>query len=127
VRAWLLTDQSQLTHQSSNLKAPDDNAVVIEHALDCSAAGRASALSEQAVYLSLQSQTLNVYMVPPLAVFVIAGAADIERIADHFNRHLLTQLVYQRVRFRSSDIKRAVAFLNMVFSISRRLQRASSS
>ena len=72
-------------------------------------------------------QMLNVYRVPAVTVFAIAETADIKRIADHFNRHLLTQLVYQRVRFRSSDIKRVVAFFSMVFSISRRLQRASSS
>ena len=36
------------------------------------------------------------------------------------------QPVYQRVDFRSSDIKSAVAFFNMVFSRSRRFTRASS-
>ena len=30
VRAWLLTDQPQLAHQTSNLEAPDDNAFFAE-------------------------------------------------------------------------------------------------
>ena len=72
MRAWLLTDQSQLAHQSSNLEATDDNTFLAEQAFDCSAAGRAAALGKQAVYLSLQGQTLYIHMVPPLAVLVIA-------------------------------------------------------
>jgi len=90
VRTRLLTDQPQLTHQSSNLEAPDDSAVVIEHALDCSATSRAATFGKETVYLSLQGQTLNIHELPPLAVLVIAGTADIKRIADHFNGHLLT-------------------------------------
>lgn len=38
-RAWLLTDQSQLTHQSSNFEAANDNAFLAEQAFDCSASG----------------------------------------------------------------------------------------
>ncbi len=127
VRAWLLTGQPQLAHQSSNLEATDDSAFFAEQAFDCPATGRTAAFGEQAAYLSPQGHTLHINVVPPMAVLVIAGTADIERIADHFNRHSLTQLVYQRVRFMSSDIKRAVAFFSMSFSCSRRLQRASSS
>ena len=55
MRAWLLTDQSQLAHQSSNLEATDDNAFLAEQAFDCSAAGRTATLGKQAVYLSNRS------------------------------------------------------------------------
>ncbi len=127
VRTWLLTDQPQLAHKASNLEATDDSAFLAEQAFDCPAAGGTAALGKQAVYLSPQGHTLHINVVPPMAVLIIAGAADIKRIADHFNRHSLTQLVYQRVRFMSSDIKRAVVFFSMSFSCSRRLQRASSS
>lgn len=44
-------------------------------------------------------------------LLVIAGAANIKPVIDHFNKYLLTQQVYQRVRFMLSDIKRAVVFL----------------
>jgi len=85
MRAWLLTDQPQLAHQSSNFKATNDNAFLAEQAFDCTTAGRAAALGKQAVYLSPQGQALHIYTVPPLAVLVIAGTTDIRRFTDQFN------------------------------------------
>jgi len=43
-----------------------------------------------------------------MAVFVVARTVDIKGCAHHLDRGLLSQLVNQRVRFQSSDIKRAV-------------------
>ena len=85
MRAWLLTDQPQLAHQSSYLEATDDNAFLAEQAFDCPAASRATALGKQAVYLSLQGQAFYIHTVPPLAVLVIAGTADFKRFTDQFN------------------------------------------
>jgi hypothetical protein len=52
MRAWLLTNQSQLAHQTPSFKAVNGNAFVTEKRLDCPAASRTSALGEQSVYLS---------------------------------------------------------------------------
>ncbi len=113
VRAWLFADQPQFVHKAPNLEAANSDAFVAEHVLNRPAASRAAALGEQAVYLSLQGQTLNVNVAPPVAVLVIVGTTDIKRFTDQFRRLLLPQSVYQRVRFISSDIKRVV---NMSYS-----------
>src|SRR5690606_11002135 len=57
----------------------------------------------------------------------LAGSRYIEHAADQIDGLLFTQLIDQRVRSRSSDIKSAVAFFKMAFSRSRRLILASSS
>ncbi|MDP2507301.1 hypothetical protein Q8W32_16455, partial [Oceanobacter sp. 3_MG-2023] len=67
-----------MTTKSSNLEATDGSAFLAEQAFDCPAAGG----SEQAVYLSPQGHVLHINVVPPMAVLVIAGTADIKRIAD---------------------------------------------
>jgi len=68
VRAWLFADQPQFAHLASNLEAANGYAFVAEHVLNRPATSRAEALGKQAVYPSLQGQTLNVNVTPPLAV-----------------------------------------------------------
>jgi|SRR5690554_6095747 len=84
MRAWLLTDQCQLTYQSSNFEATNDNSFLAEQAFNCPAAGKAAALGEQTVYPSPQGQVFHIHTVPPLAVLVIAGTADFKRFTDQF-------------------------------------------
>ncbi len=101
--------------------------MIVQHTLDGAATCRAAAFIEQLVNLGPQGYTLSIHTLDLLAVFVITGTIDIKGCAHHVNRGLLSQLVNQRVRFQSSDIKRAVAFFNMDFSISSRRHRSSSS
>ena len=89
--------------------------------------GRAAALCKQLVDLGPLPQSLSIDTRFRHAVLVITGTGNIKGATDHFGRLVLTQLIYQRVRSSSSDIKRAVAFFSIAFSRSRRLMRASSS
>ncbi|MCY1242143.1 hypothetical protein D9M72_550860 [compost metagenome] len=52
VRAWLLADQTQLTHQPTHAKTANRHAVFAQHAQNAAAAGRASTLAEQLVDLA---------------------------------------------------------------------------
>src|SRR5690554_8032883 len=122
----LLTDQAKLPHQTTYLETANVDALVVQHTHEGAATRRTAAFVEQLVNLGSQSHSLSVHAPHPLAVFVVTGTVDIKGCAYHVNRGLLSQLVDQRVRFQSSDIKRAVAFFSMDFSISSRLHRSSS-
>lgn len=77
--AWLFADRSPLAHQKSKLGVTGDSALFADYVFCCSAGDRRSALDKQLVYRGLQSQTLGICVDPPLAVFVLAGTANLER------------------------------------------------
>lgn len=61
------------------------------------------------------TRSLNIYQTVSLAVFIIAASSYIKYVTNLLYRLMLSQLVYQRGRLRSSDIKRAVAFFKQIF------------
>ena len=58
---------------------------------------------------------------------IVATAIDTQYVTDHIDGVTLFQVVYLRDGGIESDIKRAVAFFSISFSISRRLMRSSRS
>ena len=84
-------------------------------------------MGEQLVHPTAQSKPLNVRSSAPETLGVITRACDFKHLAQPINRLVDAQLVNQRERSRSSDIKSAVAFFSIDFSRSRRAIRASNS
>ncbi len=54
VRAWLLADQAQLTHQPTHTKTANADAILTQHTQNAATASRASTLVEQLVNLTAQ-------------------------------------------------------------------------
>src|SRR5690554_6786161 len=125
--ARLLANQFHFFHQTTYHKAPHHHAFIIKFCLKRSAASRVSTTSEQLTQSDFQRHTLRINFWFTATIFVVARAADPKHTTKHIDWLLLSQLINYRVRFHSSDIKRAEAFFNMSFSISSLRQRASSS
>lgn len=127
MRAGLLADQLQLQHQAAHLEPSDLFAVFPHHRHDATTARSTSSLDEKFIHSAAQPKSLNVRGSASETMGVVAGTGDFKDGAKPINRLLSAQLINQRVRSCSSDIKSAVAFFKMDFSRSRRATRASSS
>lgn len=123
----LFADQLQFPHQASHLEPPDLLAVFLHHRHDAAATGSASTLRKQFVNPAAQPKPLNVWSSAPETVGVVTRTSDIKDSANPINRLVRAQLINQRLRSCSSDIKSAVAFFKMDFSRSSRAIRASNS
>jgi len=107
----LFADQLQLPHQASHLEPPNLLAVCLHHRHDAAATGGASTLRKQFVNPAAQPKPLNVWSSAPETVGVVTRTSDIKDCAKPINRLLGAQLINQRVRSCSSDIKSAVALI----------------
>ncbi len=78
VRARLLADQAQLTHQPTHSETADGHALFAQHAQDAAAAGRAPTLAEQLVDLATQRHAASIDTPPSKTVDVVARPRHIE-------------------------------------------------
>lgn len=70
MRARLLADEPQLTHQTTHLKTSDHHAILAHHAQNTATARSATALAEQLVDPAAQSHTACIDVMPPGTVGV---------------------------------------------------------
>jgi hypothetical protein len=125
VRALVGVEQQTLRLPS--LLVSDLLAIVLHHGHDATATGSTAVLGEQLVHPTAQSKAFYIRCAAPETPSVVARAGHFKHLAQPLNRLVDAQLVNQRERSRSSDIKSAVAFFKIDFSRSRRAIRASSS
>ena len=101
--------------------------VITHHRQDAAAARSAATLREQFIDPTAQPKPLNIRSPATETLGVETRAGDFKHLAQRISRLVDAQLVNQRERSRSSDIKSAVAFFYIDVSRSRRAIRASSS
>src|SRR3569623_973606 len=126
-RARLFADQPQLSHQMTHLEPAYLNAAFLQHVPDRAAASRLTTLFKDLVHTAAQAHAIDIDVITSSSMSVVTGSRHIKHGTDQIHRLMRAELVNQRIRSISSDIKSAVAFFKMAFSRSRRLIFASSS
>lgn len=115
VRARLLADQAQLTHQPTHAKAANTDAILTQHTQNASAASRASTLIEQLVDLAAQCN----------AARINTAASKAEQTTSTDSRSLITGLSARTIEL--ARHQESGSFFRIAFSRSSRSILASSS
>src|SRR3569832_301928 len=126
-RARLFADQPQLSHQMTHLEPAYLNAAFLQHVPDRAAASRLTTMFKDLEHTAALAHAIDIDVITSSSMSEVAGSRHIKHGTDQTHRLMRAELVNQRRRTISSDIKSAVAFFKKAFSRSRRLIFASSS
>ncbi|CAK9886689.1 MAG: hypothetical protein XXXJIFNMEKO3_03135 [Candidatus Erwinia impunctatus] len=123
MRRDLATGDIQLFHQLTGQPSPESDALSADHRGDTSRASRATTGVPDFTDETPFNGTLGVRIPAIFTNVAITASVNTEQPAQWRYRVVRPQTVYYRELFRESDIKSAVAFFRISFSISRRCIR----
>src|SRR3569832_2079363 len=107
-RARLFADQPQLSHQMTHLEPAYLNAAFLFLVPDRAAASRLTTLFKDLVHTAAQAHAIDIDVITSSSMSVVTGSRHIKHGTDQIHRRMRAELVNQRIRSISSDIKSVV-------------------